>query len=157
MIALIRIDDRLIHAQVVIGWGRVVRPDRIVLANDRVASEEWEKNLYLTAVPPELKVSILSLGETVEQITGGVFDREKIILLVRRPRDVLQLMDLGLDLDEVNVGGMHYAERKERVLDFVYLDQDDKAAMRELVKRGVTLEARALPEHERVILNPKVV
>ncbi len=157
MITLVRIDDRLIHAQVVIGWGSALHPDRIVIADDEVASTEWEKNLYLTAVPPEIKVSILSLEETKAQVSGGVFDKERIILLVRSPRSILRLIELGLAVDEVNVGGLHYREGREEYLDFVYLDEEERQVLRELVKRGVTLEARALPDHNPVIMNSKVV
>jgi mannose/fructose/N-acetylgalactosamine-specific phosphotransferase system component IIB len=157
MISLIRIDDRLIHAQVVIGWGRVLHPDRIVIADDDVAASDWEQSLYTAATPPEIKVSILTLEETVRQSKGGVFDREKLILLVGHPRSILGLMDLGLEIETVNVGGLHYGKGKEKFLDHVYLDEGEKSALRELVKRGVTLEARALPESEPVILNSKVV
>ena len=157
MISLIRIDDRLIHAQVVIGWGRILHPDRILIADDDVAGSEWEQSLYAAATPPEIKVSILALEETVRQLKGGVFDREKLIILVGHPRSVLALMDLGLEIDTINVGGLHYAKGKEKVLDHLYLDEGERSALRELVKRGVTLEARALPESEPVILNSKVV
>lgn len=157
MISLIRIDDRLIHAQVVIGWGRVLHPDRIVIADDAVAGTDWEQSLYSAATPPEIKVSILTLEETVRQIKGGVFDQEKLIVLIGHPQNVLRLMDLGLEIETVNVGGLHYTKGKVKVLDHVYLDEGEKSALRELVKRGVTLEARALPESEPVILNSKVV
>ena len=157
MISLIRIDDRLIHAQVVIGWGRILHPDRILIADDDVAGSEWEQSLYAAATPPEIKVSILALEETVRQLKGGVFDREKLIILVGHPRSVLALIDLGLEIDTINVGGLHYAKGKEKVLDHLYLDEGERSALRELVKRGVTLEARALPESEPVILNSKVV
>ena len=157
MISLIRIDDRLIHAQVVIGWGHVLQPDRIIIADDQVAASDWEQSLYTEATPPEIRVSILTLDETVRRLEGGVFDREKVILLVGHPDRLLALMDLGLDIETVNVGGLHYAKGKEKVLDHIYLDDGEKRALRELVKRGVTLEARALPESEPVILNSKVV
>lgn len=157
MIALIRIDDRLIHAQVVIGWGRIIHPDRIIIADDEVAGNDWEQSLYTAATPPDTKVSILSLRETVRQLEGGVFDREKLIILVGHPRSILGLMDLGLEIERVNVGGLHYAKGKEKYLDHVYLDEEERSSLRELVKRGVTLEARALPESEPVILNSKVV
>jgi mannose/fructose/N-acetylgalactosamine-specific phosphotransferase system component IIB len=157
MIELLRIDDRLIHAQVVIGWGTALQPDRIVIADDRVAASELEKSLYMAAPPPEIRVSILSVEETMRQIEGGVFDREKIFLLVSHPDSILKLMDLGLEIDEVNVGGLHYAEGKEKVLENIYLDSGERNALRELVKRGVTLEARSLPDSDAVILNSKVV
>jgi mannose/fructose/N-acetylgalactosamine-specific phosphotransferase system component IIB len=157
MISLLRIDDRLIHAQVVIGWGTVLQPDRIVISDDRVAESELEKSLYMAAPPPEIKVSILSIEDTIKQLDGGVFDRETIFLLVSHPESILRLMDLGLEVDTVNVGGLHYAEGKEKFHDNVFLDQGERAALRELVKRGVTLEARSLPDGETVILNSKVV
>jgi mannose/fructose/N-acetylgalactosamine-specific phosphotransferase system component IIB len=157
MISLLRIDDRLIHAQVVIGWCTALQPDRIVVADDRVAGSELEKSLYMAAPPPEIKVSILSIEETVKQLEGGVFDKEKIFLLVSHPESILKLIDLGLEVDTVNVGGLHYMEGKEKVLDNVYLDAGEKNALRELVKRGITLEARSLPDSETVILNSKVV
>jgi mannose/fructose/N-acetylgalactosamine-specific phosphotransferase system component IIB len=157
MISLIRIDDRLIHAQVVIGWGNSINPDRIVVSDDNVAGNEWERNLYLTAAPPEIKVSILSIEETMARLKGGVFDRERIIILVAHPQSVVELVERGLEIETVNVGGLHYAEGKEKVLDHVFLDAGEKAALRELVKRGITLDARALPDSDSIILNSRVV
>ncbi|MBU8921943.1 MAG: PTS sugar transporter subunit IIB [Bacteroidales bacterium] len=156
MIIVLRIDDRLIHAQVVIGWGRSVKPDRIVIADDDVAANEWEKQLY-TSASPDFRVSILSIARAFEQIDGGVFDKEKIILLVRGPKDAMRLLEMGLDLDEVNVGGMHFSEGREKLLDNIYLDPDERDTLREMVKKGITLEARALPDSEKVILNSMVV
>ena len=157
MVTLFRIDDRLIHAQVVIGWGRSLKPDRMVIADDAVSANDWEKELYMSAVSPGVKVSILSLKDTVDQINGGVYDEESVILLVKGPREALDLLDLGLEAEEINVGGMHFSEGKEKILDNVYIDKDEREALRELVKRGITLDARGLPDNERVILNSMVV
>jgi mannose/fructose/N-acetylgalactosamine-specific phosphotransferase system component IIB len=157
MIVLFRIDDRLIHGQVVLGWGTVLKPDRIILADDLVASNEWERDLYASAAPPEIKVSILALTEAAAQLKAGVFEGEKVILLVKHPRNVLSLMDLGLPVSEINVGGIHYREGREKVLENVYLDAEERSIMRELVKRGVTLDGRALPSSKTVTLNSRVV
>jgi mannose/fructose/N-acetylgalactosamine-specific phosphotransferase system component IIB len=157
MIALFRVDDRLIHGQVVLGWGSALKPDRIILADDDVASDEWEKDLYASAVPQEIKVSILSITEAAAQLKRGIFDGEKVILLVRHPKQVIALMDLGLPVSEVNVGGLHYREGREKILENVYLDAGERAIMRELVKRGVSLDGRALPGSRAGILNSRVV
>jgi mannose/fructose/N-acetylgalactosamine-specific phosphotransferase system component IIB len=157
MIVLFRVDDRLIHGQVILGWGSVLKPDRIVLADDEVASNDWEKNLYASSVPPEIKVSIFSIPDAAAQIKRGIFDSEKVILLVRHPRNVIALMDLGLPVSEVNVGGLHYREGREKIIDNVYIDADERNIMRELVKRGVTLNGMALPGSQAVTLNSRVV
>ena len=157
MLVLFRIDDRLVHAQVVLGWGREIKPDRILVADDVVAADEWERNIYLSAVPPEMKISIMPLRETVNQLTIGIFDSERVLLLVKGPKEALRLLELGLRHKDINVGGMHFSEGKEKILDNVYIDKEDRYALREMVKLGVTLEVRALPGHERVILNSRIV
>jgi mannose/fructose/N-acetylgalactosamine-specific phosphotransferase system component IIB len=157
MIVLFRVDDRLIHGQVVLGWGTVLKPDRIVVADDRVAANEWERDLYAAAAPPDIKVSILSLSEAAAQIKAGIFDGEKLFLLVKQPKSVLTLMDLGLPVSEVNVGGIHYREGREKIIENVYIDADERSVMRELAKRGVTLDGRALPSSKAVTLNSRVV
>jgi mannose/fructose/N-acetylgalactosamine-specific phosphotransferase system component IIB len=157
MIVLFRVDDRLIHGQVILGWGSVLRPDRIILADDEVASNEWEKNLYAASVVPEIKVSILPLLEAAAQLKRGIFDTERVILLVRHPKDVVALMDLGLPVGEVNIGGLHFREGRQKLLDNVYIDGEERNIMRELVKRGVILDGRAVPGSRAVKLNSRVV
>lgn len=157
MIVLFRIDDRLIHGQIAVGWASALRPDRIVLADDGVAASEWERSLYAAAVPPEIKVSILSISETMRQFRGGVFDREKVILIVKHPRSVVALLDGGISARDVNVGGLHFRDGTEQVAEGVYLDAEEKAILRDLVKRGIKLDGRALPTSESVTLNSKVV
>lgn len=157
MIALFRVDDRLIHGQVILGWGSVLKPNRIVLADDEVAGSEWERDLYAASVPAEIKVSILPLAEAAAQFRRCIFDEERVILLVRSPKDVIALMDLGLPVSEVNVGGLHYREGREKIVDGVYLDAAERGVMRELVKRGVILDGRAVPGSKPVKLNSRVV
>ncbi len=156
MIALLRVDDRLIHGQVVLGWGTALKPDRIVLADDAVASNEWERGLYAQGWP-DVRITIVSVAEAARQLVAGVFDEERIILLVRNPRDVVALMDLGLSVAAVNVGGLHFREGREKLAEGVYVDAEERAALRELVKRGVTLDGRAVAGSAAATLNTLVV
>jgi len=157
MIALFRIDDRLVHAQVVVGWGRRFRPDRIIVADDEVASSEFETGLYTTAAEPDFKVSVMPEREAAERIGSGVFDSEECFLLVRGPAQALGLIDAGLGVEEINVGGLHYREGRERITENVWADPEERSVLREIVKKGITLEARALPGDERVTINSRVV
>jgi len=157
MIKLVRIDDRLIHGQVVLGWGRVLKPDRYVVVDDEVATTDWERSLYSSAVQDDTAVSILTVDEAVAKFKEGSFDGESVVVLVKSPQTMLRLVSAGFEVQEVNIGGLHFSDGKEKLLENVYVDVSEKEALRELVKRGVTLEVRALPESERVILNSLVV
>lgn len=157
MVILFRIDDRLIHAQVVVGWGRKLQPDRIILADDQVSAVDWEKELYASAAEPDFKATVLSITDAVEQIGGGVFDSEKVFLLVRGPAEALEMLETGLAADEINVGGLHFREGREKITENVWVDGREKELLRDIVKRGITLEARALPGDKRITINSKVV
>jgi len=157
MVILFRIDDRLIHAQVVIGWGMKLRPDRIILADDQVSAEDWEKELYTSAAEPDFKATVLTLADAVDQINGGVFDSEKIFLLVRGPAEALEMLEMGLETKEINVGGLHFREGRDKITENVWVDDKETGLLRDIVKKGITLEARALPGDERITINSKVV
>lgn len=154
---LARIDDRLIHGQVILGWVPALKPDRILVANDRVAGSEWERKFYSSCVPPEVNVSFASVAETARQIAADLFQTEHLIVLVESARDALALLAAGIELKEVNVGGLHYREGSVELLPFVFLTADERAALRELVKRGVTLSAQDVPSNPARIINSLVV
>ena len=67
-LVLNRIDDRLIHGQVVVGWGQPLDVHFIVLVDDAVASSEWEQELYRMGVPPEMEVRFLSVSDAAAHL-----------------------------------------------------------------------------------------
>src|SRR5437016_12157498 len=64
-IALYRIDDRLIHGQVVVGWGKPLEVGFIVLVDDAVRASTWEQELYRMGVPPDIDVVFASTAEAL--------------------------------------------------------------------------------------------
>jgi mannose/fructose/N-acetylgalactosamine-specific phosphotransferase system component IIB len=155
-LSLVRIDDRLIHGQVVLGWARVLKPDRIVVANDRVAKNDWERRLYTASVPPQLKTSFLTLGETAAQIRADGFKGESVLLLFESVADAHGVVEAGVQLDEINVGGLHYREGTRELLPFVYVSEDDRRLLKDLVGKGVRLIAQDIPGNPAINLNPLV-
>ena len=91
-----RVDDRLVHGQVTQGWGNHLHPDRLVIANDRVAADEWERSLYEASVPESMQVSVVRLDEVAEWTAGWLADKEDLLLLVEDPLDALRLHESGL-------------------------------------------------------------
>jgi len=156
-VKLARIDDRLIHGQVILGWVPSVKPDRIVVANDRVAGSDWERKFYSSCVPPEVNVSFATVAEAARQISADLYQTEQLIVLLESAQDTLALIGGGVDLKEVNVGGLHYREGSVELLPFVFLVHEERNALRELVKRGVTLSAQDVPSNPAKIINSLVV
>ena len=149
-LVLVRIDDRLIHGQVVVGWAGVLHPDRILLASDEVATVEWQRTIYMSAVPEELKASVLTLDDTLKALKGDDYKDERVLLLVDSPKSVLYLVKKGLDISRVNVGGMHFKPGKNQVTPFIFVDQEDVEAFRKLLELNVELEGRDVPNRTAV-------
>ncbi|HET6231129.1 MAG TPA: PTS sugar transporter subunit IIB [Longimicrobiaceae bacterium] len=153
-IVLFRVDERLIHGQVVVGWGGPLHADRIVVADDPIAASPWEQELYCLGVPPEIEASFLSVDEALAQMPGWRADAShRTIVLVRDVATVARMAaDGGLRGDEVNLGGIHHAEGRTRVLPYLHLNADEVAQLRAAVGKGVTFSARDLPGSRRVPL-----
>ena len=156
-LCLVRIDDRLIHGQVVLGWARALKPDRIVVSNDRIAANSWERKFYTSSVPAHIKVSFLELEESARQLLSNLFKSESVMILLESVEDVYKLVGMGVTLPEVNVGGLHYREGAEEVLPYVFLTEEDKKYFRELVKLNISLLARDIPGNASVNINSIVV
>ncbi len=144
---LIRIDDRLIHGQVVVGWARALSIERIIVANNSIAANAMQRTLMEMAVPSNLKVSLLTLSDASEATRGG--GTEKALLLFSNPQDVLAFIRTGGKVSSINVGGMHYCEGKRQICSIVCVDERDIHAFKELKALGLELEVRAVPGDTR--------
>lgn len=153
-VALVRIDDRLVHGQVVEGWLKVIRATHIVVASDLVAADETQKALYLLAVPQGIKLSCLSLKDAAHAWTGDAWKKDRVLVLVSSPQDVVTLAEKGVEITSLNVGGMHYKDGRVQILKAVSVDDKDVVALKALMRRGILLEARPLPLDEPIELKP---
>ena len=148
-IVLFRLDERLIHGQVVVAWGEYLRPERIIIFNNQVASSPWERELYMCCVPPEFQASVYNLEEASQKLSNGVFDSEKVIALVDNPTDILELYKEGVRIPEVNLGGMHYGQGREKILPYLYISKEEKEIFRKLIQEGISFFCQDVPSAEK--------
>jgi mannose/fructose/N-acetylgalactosamine-specific phosphotransferase system component IIB len=152
-IVLLRVDERLIHGQVVVGWGGAMGFGRIVVADDAIAASDWEQELYALAVPPEMEARFVPVDEARALLPSLRADPAETVVLVRDVATLARLAEGGaLDGDEVNLGGIHHAAGRDRVLPYLFLDDGDRARLRALAAAGTRVTARDLPASRRVPL-----
>lgn len=149
-IVLFRVDERLIHGQVVIGWGHELRPSRYVLVDDELAQSEWEQDLYRLGASGS-DVEFVGVGEARGRLDEWRADARRTILLTRDVGTMRALSRGGLMAGErVNLGGIHHGPDRKEVLTYLHVtraDRDDLVAMRE---EGVEVQAQDLPDAARV-------
>jgi len=146
-IVLARIDNRLIHGQVLEAWLPFVQADCIVVASDDVAAKPLQKKLMAASVPREIPVVIGSLAEIAEFFSRNESSR-RILLLFASPAAALQGYRLGIPFSELNLGNLPGGEGKRRVSCTISLSDDDLSIFRQFAACGVRVMARCLPSDE---------
>ncbi len=144
-LVLTRIDDRLLHAQVALGWVNALNPDVVVVADDKLSGDQRQIPLMRMSLPPEVELVVAGVEESARLLERDAADARKCVLIVRTPADAVRLVEAGARVAAVNVGGMHFAEGKVRLLPYVYVGREDVEALRRLSARDVELRAQDVP------------
>jgi PTS system mannose-specific IIB component len=152
MIVLSRIDDRLIHGQVVEGWVNYLKATCIFVADDRVASNVFQRSIMELSVPQGLRVAIGRVEDICSQVRAAALDADRIILLFSKPADVLRAIKSGLNCRSINIGGMHYVPGKRKLMDVLAVDDEDLAALKELAANGIQVNIQTVPTQRPVAL-----
>lgn len=149
---LYRIDDRLLHGQVVVGWGQPLDIDFLVLVDDTVAGSDWEQDLYRMGVPPEMKVDFLTTADAIAAIPGYRASSGRGILLTGDIATMRRIVD-GASIEAVNIGGIHSGTGRVQKLRYVFLSPDEERQLRELAASGAKVTAQDVPGARPVALD----
>lgn len=155
-IELVRIDDRLIHGQVVMAWSKAVAVKRMVVIDDKVAVDAIRKMLLETVAPPGIKVSVLTAEQGIEALQNKKFGNEKLLLLVTNPMTILTLIEGEIPISTVNIGGMSFSQGKTQLTKAVSVDEQDRTAFKKLHEYGVELNIQILPNDTPVDIMTKI-
>ena len=136
-IELYRIDDRLIHGQVVVGWGQPLDIGFIGLVDDDVAASDWEQELYRMGVPPDMEVFFESVESAAQSLDRYRADERPGILLTGDIGTMRRLIDAAGGITSVNLGGIHHRAGRTQRLRYVFLAPDEERALRDLASDGV--------------------
>ena len=151
-VVLYRVDERLIHGQVVVGWGHELRPDRYVVVDDATAESEWEQELYALGAPGREAVFV-SVADARDRLDAWAADAARSVVLTRDIASMRSLLDGRSEGIAVNLGGVHAGSDRTRALEYLYLTERDRTDLRELERQGAVVTARNLPDAQRVPLD----
>lgn len=146
MIALVRVDNRLLHGQVLETWLPILPARSVVVADDDAARSPLARAAMTLALPPEVPAAVLPLAEV--RWADLAASPERVLVLVREVADLEKAAAAGLTPERartLNVGNVHYASGRRPITPSVYLSGDEVEALRRLAGRGFAVEARAVP------------
>ncbi|EQC2550829.1 PTS mannose transporter subunit IIAB [Enterobacter sichuanensis] len=142
VIGLARIDDRLIHGQVATRWTKETNVRRIIVVSDEVAADTVRKTLLTQVAPPGVTAHVVDVAKMIRVYNNPKYAGERVMLLFTNPTDVERIVEGGVKITSVNIGGMAFRQGKTQVNNAISVDAKDIEAFNKLNARGIELEAR---------------
>ena len=155
-IPLLRIDSRLIHGQVATSWAKAVKCDAIFAISDEVAGDPLRSKLLLQVAPAHLQSYVITVDKAIKVWHNPMYADRKVLWLVTKPGDIVRLIEGGVDIKQVNVGGMTHREGCKLISQAVAVDADDVAAFRRLNEMGVKMTLQQLATSPAEDVMPKL-
>lgn len=153
-IVLCRVDDRLVHGQVVVGWGRPLNVHRIVLVDDEVCASPWEQELYRMAAPPEIAVEFAETAGAAPALAQWDAGKERVLVLVGSIATAVALDAIAPGvIRHLNLGGIHAGPGRRERLRYLYLTDEEQTMLEQLARRGIEVSAQDLPSSHAVPLS----
>jgi PTS system mannose-specific IIB component len=146
-IVLVRVDNRLVHGQVLEAWVPALAVQAILVADDEVAGNPLARAAMGLAMPRKVVFRVAPLAEVVAMLRpgGAGAPAGRTLLLVRDVRAAVALQEGGVALAHLNLGNVHFSAGREQVTPTVYLDGAEIEALRRLAASGIEIEGRAVP------------
>lgn len=151
-VVLYRVDDRLVHGQVVIGWGKPLNLGFIALVDDGVASSEWERDLYRMGVPPEIELRFAGVADARRELDAWRKDPRKGIVLTADVPTMVAICQAPPPVERVNLGGIHHRPGRTARLPYIYLTDEEFRLLETLAASGTAVTAQDLPTSSPVPL-----
>jgi len=149
-ITLLRVDERLIHGQVTVGWGGRLRPTVYVVVDDELVASDWECELMALGAPPGVEVEFLSVDAARLRVEEWSGSQARVVVLTRDLDHMIRLArGRLLEGEEVNLGGLHHAPGRVEALPYLFLTDKDRELIGELEAQGAQVSARDLPTSPR--------
>jgi D-glucosaminate PTS system EIIB component len=148
---LVRVDDRLIHGQVVAIWLKALNARRIVIIDDRTARDEFLREVITYAAPPGVTVEIHDLAAGTERLQQLAGDPEPIFVLMRSPVTALRLREAGVEFPVLNVGGIGAGPGRKPLYRNIAASPEEVEAMRTIETMGTSVELRIV-ESDRPVM-----
>jgi PTS system mannose-specific IIB component len=150
IIGLARIDDRLIHGQVATRWTKETNVTRIIVVSDEVAADTVRKTLLTQVAPPGVTAHVVDVAKMIRVYNNPQYAGDRVMLLFTNPTDVERIVEQGVKITTVNIGGMAFRQGKTQVNNAISVDEKDIEAFNKLNARGIELEARKVSTDQRL-------
>jgi PTS system mannose-specific IIB component len=150
-IALVRVDNRLVHGQILEAWVPYIKAQCIIVVDDNISGDVFSETVIRMAVPSEIELIISSVDDFAQNYIFAHDGGKKTIVLFSNIADVCRAFNLGFHFDKLNIGNIHNEEYKICCSPSVFLcDKEIQDILTLLEKTGVVIELKRVPRERAV-------
>ena len=151
-IVMARIDDRLLHGQVVVSWLPFIKANEIIIIDDENANDEFMKELIIASAPNDITTHVFTLEESINYLKSSL-DNERVLILTKKLNNIKELLNNKIQINIVNLGGLGYNKERTRYLNFISLSEEEVKLLKELNEMdSCNLEIQMIPNDKKYTL-----
>jgi mannose/fructose/N-acetylgalactosamine-specific phosphotransferase system component IIB len=140
-----RIDERLVHGQVANLWTPKLQVERIIVLDEAAAKDEIQKSGLRMATPMTTRLSVLPTEVAADHLNNNRYGNQRIFIVAKKPQKFLDLLNLGVNLEMINVGNMSKKEDTTELTKQVNISSEDAEIFKQIAAKGVNLIAQVNP------------
>lgn len=140
-----RVDDRLIHGQVMTAWSKYYKLKQVIIVDDAVAKDPVQKQIISVVAPSDIKVHIKPVVEAPEVIKEAEQEKIPTLVLVKEPESLLGLIEQNVNMSEVILGGMQFKPERKKITKTLAVTADEANVFHRLSQKGVALVSQVIP------------
>ncbi|MDB1653529.1 PTS sugar transporter subunit IIB [Enterococcus durans] len=149
-IVFARVDDRLIHGEVVTAWTPTYSINHIIIIDDIVATDPFQKRVLKALAPTKIRVDAFTVVEGIKELGKDYNEKERVLLLTKSPIVYAKLVEGGIELPQVNLGGMGIRDERKPFIKNVACDEKEIEAIRNIVEKGIHVFYQLVPEQRLI-------
>ncbi len=148
MIILVRVDDRLLHGQIICAWVPFTKATSLIVASDEAASDSLVAEIIQSCGCNELDVYVKSVPDTIRYIASSGADSGRVILVTGDLKDAMRVYEGGMRFASINLGNIHHEDDGRRITSSVVVNREDEELIERFRELGVRIDIRDIPASE---------
>lgn len=157
IINLARVDDRLIHGQVMTKWTKGFGTNSVYVVDNATAADDFMKDIYVsTNSTGGLSIKVYSATEVAEEWKKNQFGDDKVVIVFKYIKEVQEALDAGLELKSLNIGGVSKKPNTEFVIPTVAIGDEERALLKAIHDSGIAVFFQTVPDSRKVEYNSAI-
>ncbi len=152
-IVLTRIDDRLIHGQVMTAWVKKTRANQILIIDDEVAKDDFMSEILKMSAPAGIDIVVKGLEDAVTFLNEQETENKRLIILVKAPITIEMIVEKGIVIDKLVVGGMGAKANRRVLYKNISASDEERATFKKLIERGIPVVIHIIPDQKEIDLS----